>query len=42
MGGRVRVLTVVDQWSRQRPVLECGFSLTGRSVVAALERVRMT
>ena len=37
-GGRpFRVLTVVDQWSRQSPVLECGFSLTGRHVVAALE-----
>ena len=33
--------TVVDQWSRQSPILESGFSLTGRSVVAALERVRI-
>ena len=40
-GRPFRVLTVVDQWSRQSPVLECGFSLTGRSVVAALECVRV-
>jgi putative transposase len=40
-GGRAfRVLTVVDQWSRESPILECGFSLTGKHVVAALERVR--
>jgi putative transposase len=38
-GRPFRVLTVVDQWSRQSPVLEVGFSLTGRDVVAALERV---
>jgi hypothetical protein len=38
-GRPFRVLTVVDQWSRQSPTLECGFSLTGRSVVAALEQV---
>ena len=38
-GRPFRVLTVVDQWSRQSPILEAGISLTGRSVVAALERV---
>ena len=40
-GWPFRVLTVVDQWSRQSQVLECGLSLTGRSVVAALERARV-
>jgi putative transposase len=40
-GRPFRVLTVVDQWSRQSPILECGFTLTGRSVVAALERVAL-
>jgi len=29
---RFRVLTVVDQWSRQSPVLEVGVSLTGQAV----------
>jgi putative transposase len=38
-GRPFRVLTVVDQWSRQSPVLEPGFSLSGRHVVAALERI---
>ena len=41
-GRPFRVLTVVDQWSRLSPVLEPGFSLTGRHVVAALERVGAT
>ena len=41
-GRPFRVLTVVDQWSRQSPILESAFSLTGRSVVAALERVAAT
>jgi putative transposase len=41
LGGRkFRVLTVVDQWSRQSPVLEARFSFTGKDVVAALEWVR--
>ena len=40
-GGPFRVLTVVNQWSRQSPVQARGFSLTG-SLVAALERVRIT
>jgi putative transposase len=41
LGGRkFRVLTVVDQWSRQSPILEARFSFTGKDVVAALERVR--
>jgi len=34
-GRPFRVLTVVDQWSRQSPLLECGFSITGRDVAAA-------
>ena len=38
-GRPFRVLTVVDQWSRQSPTLECDVSLTGRKVVAALEQV---
>jgi putative transposase len=36
------VLTVVDQWSRQSPVLEAGFSLRGSDVAAALDRVLAT
>ena len=36
-GGRAfRVLTVVDNWSRESVVLETGFRLTGQSVVQAL------
>jgi putative transposase len=38
-GRPFRVLTVVDQWSRESPILEVDFSLTGRSVVAAMERL---
>ena len=38
-GRPFRVLTVVDQWSRQSPLLEAGTSFTGRDVVAALDRV---
>jgi putative transposase len=38
-GGRAfRVLTVVDQFSRQTPLLEPRFSFYGRDVVAALDR----
>ena len=38
-GGRpFRVLTLVDQFSRQTPLLEPGFSFCGRDVVAALDR----
>lgn len=39
-GRKFRVLTVVDQWSRQSAILEARFSFTGKDVVAALERVR--
>ena len=38
-GRPFRVLTVVDQWSRESPVLESGFSLSGHDVVRALDRV---
>src|SRR5262249_33327979 len=38
-GRPFRVLTIVDQWSRESPMLEVGFSLTGRSVVAVMERL---
>jgi putative transposase len=38
-GRPFRVLTVVDQWSRKSPKLEVGFSLTGKSVVGAMEEV---
>jgi putative transposase len=38
-GGRpFRVLTVVDQWSRESPVLEAGFGFSGHDVVRVLER----
>ncbi len=38
-GRPFRILTVVDQWSRQSPVLEAACSFTGRDVVRVLERV---
>ena len=38
-GRPFRVLTVVDQWSRQSPILEVASSMSGRAVAAALERV---
>ncbi len=37
-GRAFRVLTVVDQWSRQSPVLEVGWSMSGAGVAAALDR----
>jgi putative transposase len=37
-GRPFRVLTVVDQWSRQSPILEVASSMSGQSVGAALER----
>jgi putative transposase len=38
MDGRAfRVRTVVDQWSREGPLLETAFSLTGKHVVGAFE-----
>ncbi len=38
-GRQFRVLTVVDQWSRQSPLLEVATPMSGRSVVNALDRV---
>ena len=38
-GRRFRVLTVIDQWSRESVWLEADFTLTGQSVASALERV---
>jgi putative transposase len=37
-GSQFRVLTVVDQWSRQSPILEAASSMSGRTVGAALDR----
>jgi putative transposase len=37
-GRPFRVLTVVDQWSRQSPLLEVAAAMSGQSVAAALER----
>ena len=34
-----RVLTVVDQWSRQRPVLEVAFSMSGSAMSQTSDRV---
>ena len=38
-GRQFRVLTVVDQWSRQSPLLEVATAMSGRTVAAALDRV---
>jgi putative transposase len=38
-GRPFRVLTVVDNWSRQSPVLEAGFRMSGALVGKALDRV---
>lgn len=40
-GQAFRVLTVVDNWSRESPILE-GFRLTGSNMVEALSRVGKT
>jgi len=37
-GRQFRVLTVVDQWSRQSPVLEPALGIRGRDVAAVLDR----
>jgi putative transposase len=40
MDGRAfRVLTIVDHYSRECPLLEAGQSLTGRHVVDCLDRL---
>ena len=41
-GRPFRVLTVVDQWSRQSPILEVASSLSGATVGLALNRVLPT
>ena len=38
-GRPFRILTVVDNWSRQSPVLDVGFRMSGESVSQALDRV---
>ena len=38
-GRPFRVLTVVDQWSRQSPILEAASSMSGTTVGVALDRV---
>jgi putative transposase len=38
-GRTFRVLTVVDQWSRQSPILEVAASMSGQAVAEALDRV---
>jgi putative transposase len=38
-GRRFRVLTVVNQWSRQSPILEVASSLSGATVGLALDRI---
>ena len=37
-GRPFRILTVVDNWSRQSPLLEVGFRMSGETVGQALER----
>ena len=38
-GRKFRVLTVIDKWSRESVLLEVDFSLTGQSVVNAMQRL---
>ena len=40
--GKFRILTVIDQWSRESVSLEPGFSLTGRCVDHALDQAATT
>ena len=40
-GRAFRVLTVIDKWSRERVLLETSFSLTGQSVVDALQQMSL-
>ena len=40
-GRSFRILTVIDQWSRESVSVEAGFSLSGRSVAAALDQVAL-
>jgi putative transposase len=41
-GRKFRVLTVIDKWSRESVLLETSFSLTGQSVVDALNRLELS
>jgi putative transposase len=41
-GRQFRILTVVDQWSRQSPILEVGFRMDGTTVSDALDAAFMT
>ena len=41
-GRRFQVLTLVDHFSRVSPAIEVGSSITGKRVVAALERLART
>jgi len=41
-GRRFRVLTIVDHFTRESPAIEVGSSLTGKRVVAVLERLTRT
>ncbi len=41
-GRQCRIWTVVDQWSRQRPILEVGFRMNGTTVGHALDRAIAT
>jgi putative transposase len=41
-GRRFRILTVVDNMSRESPAIEVGVSLTGRHLVAVLDRLAQT
>jgi len=41
-GRQFRIRTVVDQWSRQRPILEVGFRMNGTTVSNALDAAIVT
>ena len=41
-GRAIRLLTIVDDFTRESPVIEVGASLTGQHVVAVLERLRFS
>jgi putative transposase len=40
-GRKFRVLTVIDNWSRESVLLEASFSLTGQSVADALQALSL-
>jgi putative transposase len=41
-GRQIRLLALVDNFSRVSPAIEVDFSLTGKRVVEVLERLRST